>query len=202
MEELKIEIVKFLSGLIDSREFESWLYSNEYINSNAESVGIVLDTLCIDYRSKRSKEELYSVFKSNFSLEEYLVLFIELKCEFLLKSNSIEGIVEYLNAIYRYYSWDNKYRLIESFYWILNDWECIGYTMVSEQDIINETVELAKKILDKFKKCSLDEKIELLIKGFPKEKVGVIEELEIINPLKSKSTYEDNKPKWYQFWKK
>lgn len=170
MERLKIEIVKYLSGLITLNEFEEWLYNDEFIKESIEINEDVLEVVSIDYRSKHAGAILHSFFISKYTEEELLILLLEVRSIYFINEPNLQNMEDFLRRINSYISWDSDYQLIENFYWLINDLESLDYKRVALSEVYSSLIELCELISEKFENASIEEKITYLKDGFPEYK--------------------------------
>lgn len=193
MEQLKYKLFKVLSRTLSLEEFESWLYSDTYINDQILKNDLVLELVSMNFRSRQIMTDLDSFCFVHFDKEEILAAIVELNCEKYLQENSENSAENMINNICLYYNWDDDYSLISQFYWHREDWDLALEGCYSKNDIKNELDELVQKVIDQMSNTDIEGKKNILHEGIELEKDKNANS--VVNEVNYKSR------KWFQFWK-
>lgn len=148
MDKVKQMLYKVLSRSLTVEEFENWLYNDEYINSQVLDNEVVLDLLCLNFRSKHIMYELEKFCFRNFNKEECLIEVVKANCEMILSDETDKNIDAFIHNIGHFYNWNDDYTLIDQVYSFGNKWSLAwdGYYSKSE----------AKKYVLEFARISIE----------------------------------------------
>lgn len=198
METLKQMLFKLLSRTLSMKEFEDWLYNDDYIKTHVLESEMIVELLSIDLRSKHAMHELEKFFFNHFNKEECLVQVVKYNCEMLLETKTDNALENFFQNICYFHNWDSQYVLIEDVYYLLNDWELTHDGYMDKRTMKNEICRFAEIVLEKLKELNLEESILLLINGF-EIKTTFPEQL----ATKGNITIDTKltRKKWFQFWK-
>lgn len=195
MEKLKQILFKLLSRTLSMKEFEDWLYYDDFIKSQIVKNDVIFELVNIDLRSKDAFVELEKFCFKHFKKEECLVKVVKYNCENFLETKTDNALESFFKNICHYYDWDIQYALIEDVYYLLNDWELTHDGYMDKRTIKNEISHYAEIVLEKLNVLNSEESVLFLINGF---------EIKTIIPKQlDNKTIETNltSKKWFQFWK-
>lgn len=187
MKMLEYKVYEVLSRTLPVKEFEQWLYANEYVTGHIADNELVFELVNLDYRSRDIYYQLKVVCKKYLNWEDCLIAIVEFNCRKHLKTDTFETASVLLKNIYRYNDWDSDRELMNWCYFKYFEMDEIDHGLTSKQTLVSEVSEYARKVLEKLDGADRDARIELLKNGL---------EPKYIEPVKEPTT-----KKWYQFWK-
>lgn len=195
---LKKMLCKLLSRTLSMKEFENWLYYDDFIKSQIVKNDVIFELVSIDLRSKDAFVELEKFCFKHFNKEECLVKVVKYNCENLLETKTDDALESFFQNICYFHDWDLQYALIEDVYYLLNDWELTHDGYMDKRTMKNEVRHYAEIVLEKLNALNSEESVQLLINGF-EIKTIIPEQL----ASKDNKTIETNltSKKWFQFWK-
>ena len=94
MKTLKKMIFKLLSQTLSMKEFETWLYQDEFIKSQILRNEMIFELVNINLRSKHAFEELTDFCFNHFDKEECWIQIVKYNCEILLENKTNNMQVE------------------------------------------------------------------------------------------------------------
>lgn len=193
METLKQMLFQLLAQTLSMKEFEGWLYNDDYIKNHLLESEMIFELLSIDLKSKQGMYEIEKFCFNHFNEEECLVQIVKFNCELLLETKTDAAAEYFIRNICYFHDWDDDYSLISDIYYLADDWDLVTDGYINKQHFKNELFSFAEIFLDKLKGSNLEESILLLRKGI---------ENRIIIPAESSLELMDPKNKrWFQFWK-
>lgn len=80
MKKLKEMLFKFMSQTLSLKEFETWLYNDDYVNSQLLENYIVFELVNINLNSKHAFKELEKFCFTYFDKEECLIQIVKYNC--------------------------------------------------------------------------------------------------------------------------
>jgi hypothetical protein len=182
-----------MSQTLSLKEFETWLYNDDYVNSQLLKNDIIFELVNINLNSKHVFKELEKFCFAYFDKEECLIQIVKYNCEVLLEYKSDEAIENLIKNICYFYDWNNDYYLISQIYYCADDWDLAKDGYIEKQEVKNEFIVYSKSYLEKLQGLNREESIQLLKNGIELKKV-------IPEQLKN-SEIEAKIKKWFQFWK-
>ncbi|MDF3026929.1 MAG: hypothetical protein K0S23_1236 [Fluviicola sp.] len=193
METLKKMLFKLMSQTLSTKEFETWLYTDDYIKSQLLENEMIFELVSINLRSKHAFKELEKFCFNHFDQEECLVQIVKYNCEVYLDTKTDEATENFIRNICCFHDWNNDYSLISQIYYLADDWDLVldGYT--DKQQVKNELYSYAEIFLERLQKLDAEESIQLLRNGIEFKKV-------IPEPPKT-DVIETKSKGWFQFWK-
>lgn len=193
METLKQMLFQLLAQTLSLKEFEAWLYKDDYIKSHLLESEMIFELLSIDLRSKHAIHEIEKFCFNHFNKEECLVQIVKYNCELFLETKTDKAAENFIRNICYFYDWEDDYSLISHLYYLADDWDMVKDGYIDKQHVKIELVSYAESFLEKLLCSNVEESISLLKNGI---------ESRIITP--EESTIELIEPKikrWFQFWK-
>lgn len=193
MKKLKEMLFKFMSQTLSLKEFETWLYNDEYVNSQLLENDIIFELVNINLNSKHAFKELEKFCFINFDKEECIIQIVKYNCEVLLENKTDEAIEIFIKNICYFHDWNNDYFLISQIYYWADDWDLVLDGFIEKQHVKDELIDYSESFLEKLQELNSNESIQLLRNGIELKKV-------IPEQLKN-SKIETKIKKWFQFWK-
>jgi len=193
MKKLKQMLFKLMSRTLSIKEFEAWLYNDEYIKSQLLENEMIFELLNIDLTSKHAFYELEKFCFSRFKKEECLIQVVRYNCEIYIEvKNDASAEIFFKNICY-FYDWNDNYPLIKKIYNLKNDWDLALEGCIEKYHVKNDIFRFAQTFMTKLEGMTVKESIALLINGL-EEKIEVIEESRV-------ELCDTPNKKWFQFWK-
>lgn len=191
MKKLKQMLLQLLARTLSMKEFEAWLYKDDYIKSHLLESEMIFELVNIDFSSKHAFIEIEKFCFNHFNKEESLVQIVKYNCESFLATKTDEAAEHFIRNICYFYDWEDDYLLISHIYYLADDWEMVKDGYINKQHVKNELFSFAEIFLEKLGCSNFEESILLLTNGF-ETKANIQEEsaIELIEPKR-----------WFQFWK-
>lgn len=193
METLKKMLFKLMSQTLSLEEFETWLYTDDYIKSQLLENEMIFELVTINLKSKHAFTELEKFCFNHFDKEECLVQIVKYNCEVYLDTKTDEAAENFIRNVCYFHDWNNDYSLISQIYYLADDWDLVLDGYADKQQVKNELFSYAEIFLEKLQKLDAEESIQLLRNGV--EFNNVIPEQPAIEEIET-----ENK-RWFQFWK-
>ena len=208
MDKIKNMIVKLISKALSMKEFETWLYNDEYVNSHILDDENILELLSINLKSTHAIAELEKYLYAKFGEEDGLLEQVKINCEVLLSSELKQKDFEsFLHSIYRLHDWEKDYRLISQVYWFDDEWSLAidGYS--DRNRLEKEILVYAEEVSERLSKADKNEMIEILNEGVEIKlthdvTLALNETLSSNNTLTTDSHTRMNRTRrWFKLWK-
>jgi hypothetical protein len=193
MKTLKEMIFRLMSQTLSLKEFETWLYADNYIKSQLLEDETIFELVSIDLRSKHAFHELQKFCFNHFDKEECLVQVVKYNSELLLETKTDAAAEKFMKSLYYFQDWNDDYSLITQIYYLTEDWEFVDYGYVDKQQLRNELFGIAETFVKQLEGLSVKESIQLFRKGVEYQK-AIPEEPAI-------KRIENENKKLFQFWK-
>lgn len=208
MDKVKSMIVRLLSQDLSMKDFETWLYNDEYINNRILDDEDILELLFINLKSKNAKSELEKYLYGKFGEEIYIIEQVKVNCEVLLNSKINQNdVYSFLSNIGRLYDWDKDYKLISQVYWFDDEWNLAMDGYSDKYRLKKEILAFAEGVLKRLSKADENGAIEVLNEGVEVKLTNEI--TPTLNETISSSniyvvesdTRKKRYRKWFEFWK-
>lgn len=191
MKTLKKMIFKLLSQTLSMKEFETWLYQDEFIKSQILRNEMIFELVNINLRSKHAFEELTDFCFNHFDKEECLIQIVKYNCEILLENKTNKVIENFFRNVCYFYDWESDYSIISQIYYLEEDWQMTDEGYIEKQKLEKELFDYAASFLTQLQGLKVEESIELFRNGI--ELIEESSENSIDGIIKNK--------KWFQCWK-
>lgn len=165
-------LFKLMSQTLSLKEFEAWLYDDDYIKSQLLENEVIFELVSIDLSSKHAFYELEKFCFNHFDKEECLVQVVRYNSEFLLEAKTDAAAEKFMTSLYHFQDWNDDYSLITQIYYLTEDWALADYGYVDKQQLRNELFGIAETFLTQLKGLSVEESIQLFRNGI--ESPGII----------------------------
>lgn len=208
MDKIKNMIVKLISQALSMKEFEAWLYNDEYVNSHILDDENILELLSINLKSVHAIAELEKYLYAKLGEEDCLVEQVKINCEVLLSSELKQKDFElFLHNIYRLHNWEKDYRLISQVYWFDDEWSLAidGYS--NRNRLEKEILVYTEEVSERLSKADKNEITEILNEGVEIKLTHHVtptlnETLSSNNSLTTDSDTKKNRTRrWFELWK-
>jgi hypothetical protein len=213
MKTLKEQLFRVLAGDLSTGRFETWLYAQDDLMEEVVRPGFMLDLVSLDYRSKFIYDELRSLVLSRYGKDEYLMGTTYWISRIIIRSNSLNEILNSIIKLNWIYGYDMEYGLFLQFYYLDDafDLSMAGIVSSNKSNIL-EVKELASNIVWAFDNLIFQEQVDILYTGIVLngDNPETIVEVDWDNfdfgtahevvPNSSREVSVKRK-KWYEFWK-
>ncbi len=200
MDKVFDKLMQVIARTLSLKEFELWLYTDEFVNSQASSDDIIIDLLSVNFNLKNSISSLEKIALSSFKKEEVLISVIQHNFGKLIEENIENSLNTCFYNISCFDDFQEEYELLSDIRVLSYEWEYAENGIYSKEETLNDLIPIAQKIFEELSSRTHIEKIELLKNGLENgtnnhENSGRSQFIPTISYTKIKSR------KWYQFWK-
>lgn len=193
MEKIKEMMFAVLSRTLSISEFENWLYSDPFVNTNILQNDLVWAILSINLKSKEAYGELQKVCDRYFDRLEFLFAVVENNAMKFLEDESPSGAMTFLSNVTQFYDWDDDYGLINQVKNIQYDWDLVLEGIYSKAEVLQALSSFIQSVLCVSDIGRIEEKRRVVMEGV---------EWNLVSPAIAQMLVNKNQnKKWYQFWK-
>lgn len=205
VEKLKEKIFSALIGVMSREEFSEWLYTDKDMIELINEDSFVFEVICLNYKTQSSLYSLKKLAFEKYSYDEFLVFMLEVNCSKLIHVKSFDEMYKIVLSIGEYHDWETSFSVIESFYYMDDDFSLVmdGFVWESESNLKERVIQYAGFVLAELRDRTIEEKIYFIKHaGYPKQdKVFVVDERIIEMKEEERKPFFSKKKRWYEFWK-
>lgn len=165
MEKLKEMLFMLMSQTLSLKEFETWLYEDDYIKSQLLKNKVIFELVSIDLRSGHAFYELEKFCFNYFNKEECLVQVMRYNSEMFLETRTEDAAEKFMRNVYRFHDWDTDYFLMSQVCFLSDDWELVDSGYMDGERLMNELSDIAEMFLKQLHSLNMEESIQLLRNG-------------------------------------